>query len=193
MLVYQKNLQLLRFGPALCSSRTPRPCTGIAADWSVESGIDCTATRGWYPDPEIARFALKTAPAQSARLLLRTPHEARSRDGSAEWGYEHRLFDIDNLATMGSHFSNNRASRELSFGTHRGAARTPSAVSSSGTRSPSQASSQALTDQRFHDLLKNAGEFFTRSEQADAGAKLAAIAEIRSLMDRFELTVHDLE
>jgi hypothetical protein len=107
-------------------------------------------------------------------------------------GCVHVLFDIDNLADMGSHFFNNRASREPSFGTHRGAARTPPALSSTGTRSASLASSQALTEQRFQDLLKTAGEFFTRSEQADEGAKLAAIAEIREQMDRYELTVHDL-
>jgi hypothetical protein len=95
---------------------------------------------------------------------------------------------------MGSYNLNNRASREQAFSAARGAARTPSAGSSSGsTRSTSQANPQALSEQRFQDLLKTAGEFFARSEQTDESAKLTAIAEIRDLMDRYGLKVQDLE
>lgn len=95
---------------------------------------------------------------------------------------------------MGTYNSNNRASREQAFSTVRGAARTPPASSSSGpTRSTSRANPQALSEQRFQDLLKTAGEFFARSEQTDEAAKLATIAEIRDLMERYGLTVHDLE
>lgn len=95
---------------------------------------------------------------------------------------------------MGTYNTNNRASREQAFSTVRGAARTPPASSSSGpTRSTSQANPQALSEQRFQDLLKTAGEFFARSEQTDEAAKQTAIAEILDLMDRYGLTVHDLE
>lgn len=95
---------------------------------------------------------------------------------------------------MGTYNSNPRASREQAFSTARGTARTPSAGSSSGsTRSTSQINPQALSEQRFQDLLKTAGEFFARSEQTDDAAKLAAIAEIRDLMDRYGLKAQDLE
>jgi hypothetical protein len=95
---------------------------------------------------------------------------------------------------MGTFNLNNRASREQAFSTTRGAARTQPAWSSSGpTRSTSQANPQALSEQRFQDLLKTAGEFFARSEQTDESAKQTAIAEILDLMERYGLTVHDLE
>lgn len=93
---------------------------------------------------------------------------------------------------MGSYNLNHRASRDQAFSAARGAARTPPRSSSGPTRSTSQANPQALSEQRFQDLLKTAGEFFARSEQTDESAKQTAIAEILDLMERYGLTVHDL-
>lgn len=108
-------------------------------------------------------------------------------------GHENDLYSPSiTPLNMGSYNLNHRASRDQAFSAARGAARTPPRSSSGPTRSTSQANPQALSEQRFQDLLKTAGEFFARSEQTDESAKQTAIAEILDLMERYGLTVHDL-
>jgi hypothetical protein len=51
---------------------------------------------------------------------------------------------------------------------------------------------EALSDQRFRDLIRKAGEFFTMAERGTENDRQVAIAEIKDLMNEYNLTIVDL-
>lgn len=52
---------------------------------------------------------------------------------------------------------------------------------------------EPLSDDRFQDLLSKAGAFFAEAERDVEGERAAVIQEILQTLDRFGLTVVDLE